>query len=65
MKQILSGNLLIITPAEGYALALRGNVVEGKLASEMMIPKNSPLVERIIEVPCASTPVYVPEYTQE
>lgn len=64
MKQILSGNLLIITPEEGYSLALRGNISEGNFSSKMMVPKDSPIIEKIIEVPYTENSVYVPEYTQ-
>ena len=63
MKKILSGDLLIVTPDEGYLLALRG-AFEGNPADSITLSKNSPLLERIVEIPSVKKEVYVPNYTQ-
>lgn len=50
MKQNLSGDLLIITPEEGYVLALQGDVI-GKVAKRLILHPNSSLLNRIVEIP--------------
>lgn len=60
MHQEIIGNMIVITPSEGYTLALRGDSSD-MTYSEISRNKNRTL-DDIIEVKLTNLPVYVPNY---
>ena len=60
MHQEIIGNMIVITPSEGYTLALRGDSSD-MTYSEISRNKNRTL-DDIIEVKLINLPVYVPNY---
>ena len=62
MNKVLYNNKVwIITPEEGHYLALRGDQ-SNRTASELIIPKNSELIDRVIEIVNTKQTVFVPNY---
>lgn len=60
MYQEIIGNMIVVTPSEGYTLALRGDS-SGETYAEISRNKNRSL-DDIIEVKLTNLPIYVPHY---
>ena len=65
MKKVLyNEKVWIVSPQEGYCLALRGDT-SGRMASELIIPKDSDLIDKVIEVISTKKDIYIPDYDVE